>query len=304
MNRMILHPFLLVTFALDFVFASGVPLKEKLLIIHADDIGMSHSVNRASFAVMKAGLVRSGSVMVPCPWILEALQLATESPELDLGVHLTLNSEWRNYRWAPVSPAALVPGLIDPQGYLWRDTSEIVSRATDAEVEQEMRAQIERALALGFKPSHLDSHMGTLFARPGFLKAYLKLAQEFSLKGMLPRWSPEVETTLTRLGFPAAALKPIALEAERQGLVTLDQLVLGVVGASLEDRRRSYEQVFRNLKPGVTQVIIHPGISDEELNGITNSAPARDADHKIFSDPATKTLLDALNIRVISWRDL
>ncbi|MGQ9697036.1 MAG: polysaccharide deacetylase family protein, partial [Armatimonadota bacterium] len=160
----------------------------RYLIVHADDLGMCHSENAASFRAMEAGLVTCGSVMMPCPWVLEVVEYAKTHPDVDLGIHLTLNSEWMTYRWRPVAPVDKVRGLVDPQGYMWQSVEDVLKHATATEVETECRAQIEYALKLGLKPTHLDTHMGTILAKPEFAEIYLKLGREYGLPVMLPRY--------------------------------------------------------------------------------------------------------------------
>ena len=138
----------------------------KLLMVHADDAGMCHSVNLATTDALLSSSVQSASIMVPCPWLLEIAEFAKQHTDLDLGLHLTLTSEWKHYRWRPVAPPDKVKGLLDPEGYLWRDVRSVATHATPAEVETELRAQIERAKQFGIRFTHVDTHMGTLYARP------------------------------------------------------------------------------------------------------------------------------------------
>jgi predicted glycoside hydrolase/deacetylase ChbG (UPF0249 family) len=148
----------------------------KLLMVHADDAGMCHSVNMATKEALLSGSVQSASIMVPCPWLNEIAELARERPDLDLGLHLTLTSEWKYYRWRPVAPPDKVKGLLDTEGYLWRDVRPVAEHASAAEVETELRAQIERARQFGIRFTHVDTHMGTLYARPDYFEVYTKVA--------------------------------------------------------------------------------------------------------------------------------
>ncbi|GIX06576.1 MAG: hypothetical protein KatS3mg115_0979 [Candidatus Poribacteria bacterium] len=145
----------------------GYPPDARVLILHADDLGMCHEGNAAGREALEAGTVSSGSVMVPCPWFPEFAAWARERPEWDLGVHLTLNSEWRGYRWGPVASSSEVPSLLDEEGYFYRDTRSLVQNARAEEVERECRAQVERALRFGIRPTHLDTHMGAALPAPG-----------------------------------------------------------------------------------------------------------------------------------------
>src|SRR5712664_3937640 len=144
----------------------GHPANAKLLIVHADDLAAAHSVNAASFDALDKGAVTSASIMVPCPWLTEVGTYAKNHPDADLGLHLALTSEWKTYRWGPVESKDKVPSLLDPSGYLWPETLPAVHGIKPEEAEREIRAQVERAVALGIHPTHLDSHMGVLFSSP------------------------------------------------------------------------------------------------------------------------------------------
>jgi predicted glycoside hydrolase/deacetylase ChbG (UPF0249 family) len=281
----------------------GYGPEDRLLILHADDIGMCHASNAAYLQAVEAGQIKTGSIMVPCPWFPEIAAYCREHPDCDLGLHLTLTSEWKYYRWPPVASAAQVLGLVDPDGFLWSDVPEVVAHATPAEVEAEVRAQIERALHFGVKPTHLDSHMGTLFAKPEFLEVYCRLGKEYDIPPMLPNWSPEIEALAQEMGLPLS--RDFFAGLEGQGFILLDHLLTsGSEGRTLEDRRAGYEETLRRLKPGVTQIILHPAIDGDELQHIAGSYAQRDLDFRIFTDPAMKQFIADLGIQLIGWRDL
>src|SRR5437868_2829575 len=165
----------------------GHPANSKLLILHADDLGVAHSENAASFDALDKGAVNSASVMVPTPWITEVAAYARTHPNADLGIHLTLTSEWATYRWGSVESKDKVPSLLDIDGTFPRETKTVATRAKPDEVERELRAQIDRAIALGIHPTHLDSHMGTLFSTPELVAAYVKVAHEYHLPFLVSR---------------------------------------------------------------------------------------------------------------------
>ena len=280
----------------------GYGANDKLLIIHADDVGMSHNVNVATIEALKHGMVTSASIMVPCPWLLEIATYAKAHPETDFGLHLTLTSEWKNYRWRPVAPHDKVKGLLDAEGYLWRSERDTAKNATPQEIELELRAQIERALALGIKPTHLDTHMGTLYTRKDFFDVYTKLGKEYGIPVMAMRATPEAIAYGKMTGSPIGedALKTI----EADGFVLLDYLATGVPGKNFVERKPAYINFLKNLKPGVTMLIVHLGLDDPELKAITGAWEYRWADFQTFKDPEIAALIKELGIKLTTWREM
>jgi len=276
----------------------GYPADAKLLIVHADDAGLAHNVNMATFEAMTKGWASSAGIMVPCPGFSEAVALAKSNPHLDFGIHLTLNCEWRTYRWGPVSPLSRVKGLVDRSGFLLRSYIETLGYGGAEEVETEIRAQIQRALDFGIRPTHVDSHMGTLFMRPSYFDAYRKVAREFKLPYLLPRPTYELLKMLDprrRVSTPA-----LFKEIEASGDIAIDHLILGIDAAS-ERRTQAYVDVIRKLQPGVTQLIIHCGEDGEELRAIMGSWAYRVADKRTFTDPIVKQALDEAGVTLIGW---
>src|SRR5919109_3379320 len=161
-------------------------MTEKVVIAHADDVGMCHGANTAFAAVAGQGFIISGSVMVPCPWFRETAEMAAANPSLDLGVHLTLTSEWRHYRWRPLTGSAKATGLVDDEGFMWRTAQAVRKHARPEAVEAELRAQIDLALASGINATHLDCHMGTALAAE-FADIYLRLGRDYRLPVLFPR---------------------------------------------------------------------------------------------------------------------
>jgi hypothetical protein len=269
------------------------------LIVHADDMGMCHSENQATFNAMERGLVTCGSVMMPCPWVMEVVQFAKSHPDVDLGVHLTLNSEWSAFRWRPLSPPDKVPGLIDPEGYMWRSVEDVVKHATPAEVEAECRAQIQRAIDLGLRPTHIDTHMGAVVATPEFAQVYLKLGREFRLPVMLPKVMLEDGKDTT----PSVA-RPLLKQMEASGVPLLDALAGTNVSASSDGRRAAYAKVIEGLPRGASQIIVHLGLDDDELKAITSFARTRYWDYLAFTHPETRRIIQDRGIRLIGWRPI
>src|SRR5215217_8968424 len=172
----------------------GYPRDAKLLIVHADDLGMAHSVNAATIKALETGLVNSGSIMVPCPWLSEIAAFARANPQADLGLHLTLTSEWTSLRWGPVSSLDRVSSLLDKDGYFRLTESEAAAQADPKQVEMEITAQIEKARALGIQPTHLDSHMGTLYQSKALFEVFLRVARSQKLPVRVARdWFPRAD---------------------------------------------------------------------------------------------------------------
>ena len=280
----------------------GYSPTDKVLMVHADDIGMSHSVNVASIEALRRGLVTSGSIMVPCPWFPEIAEYFRQHPELDLGLHLTLTSEWKTLRWRPVAPIDKVRGLLDPDGYMWQSEVQTAMRANPQEIEIELRAQIDKALAAGLKPTHLDTHMGTLYTRKDFFDVYTRLGREYGIPVMAMRPTPEALAYARKSGIPIGPEAFTQLEAE--GYVLLDYLNTGVTGKNFAERKDSYRQFLRNLKPGVTMLIVHLGMNDPELKAATGSWEARHADYLSFIDPEIDALIRELGIKLTTWREM
>ncbi len=273
----------------------GYPAGTRLVILHADDLGMSHSVNVASFRGLTEGSVSSASIMMPTPWVPEVAAFAKTHPDLDLGLHLTLTSEWTNYRWGPMSRDS-VTSLLDEDHYFHGACAEMQSTATAAEVERELRAQVEQALRLGFKPTHLDSHMGCLFwTNPEFFGAYLRVARDYDLPAMVDRHQVRGSS------------------AELQSyLQPSDMRIDYIIGAPTEAQggfAEAYNEMLRTLKPGVSVLLLHCGLDNAELQAavapqVPYGAAWRQEDLDYFTSDALKALLEREKIELVTWREL
>jgi len=270
---------------------------KRYVIIHADDAGMSHSVNRATIEGLEQGIVSSASIMVPCPWFDEFAKYAREHPDGDYGVHLTLNSEWDNYRWAPVAGRTKVPSLVDDQGYLWDNVQQVAANVKVEEAEIELRAQIDRAKKFGVQLSHLDTHMGAVLSRPDLAKLYVKLGVEYDLPVLFVRPGPSNDIAVR---YPdAAKMAPIL---DEKGLPLLDAMYQFYDRMSYEDRKSLYVKTLSELPVGVSQIIIHCGYDDSELRNITSSVPTRDGDRRVFTDKDVMAEVKRLGVEVIGWK--
>ena len=273
----------------------GYPADAKLVILHADDLGVAHSVEMASFTALDQKAVSSASVMVPCPWLTEVAAYAKAHPDADLGLHLTLTSEWKTYRWGPVAPKDQVPSLLAPDGYFYSDTGPVASHATPQDVEREIRAQIELAMKMGIHPTHLDIHMGTLAAKPEFYAVLVKVAHEYKLPFLAVRVADAREKMMESLLSP----KDFVLDS----LVMFD-------GRVPPDRwTESYVAALKAIKPGVHYMIVHLGHDDAELQAITVGHPDygaawRQRDFNAVTSPEFKKALQDNHIILIGWKDL
>lgn len=276
------------------------PDANRYLIIHADDAGMSHSVNRATIESMEQGIVSSASIMVPCPWFKEIAAYAKAHPEKDFGIHLTLNSEWENYRWAPVAGCEKVPSLCDKEGYLWGGVPAVVVNAKTDEVETELRAQIQRAIDFGVPITHLDTHMGAVVSRPDLVEVYVKLGIEFGVPVFF----------LRNLGreIPDERIRARGLELvktlDEHKLPVLDHMTQLYTKGSVEDKKAQYLKAIADSPPGVHYLILHCGYDDHELQAITTSSQLRDTDRQIFTDPEFIEAVKKTGVEIVTWKQV
>ncbi len=272
----------------------GYPADAKLLIIHADDLAIAHSEDAASLEALDKGYVTSASIIVPGPWLAEVADYAKAHPDADLGLHLALTSEWKTFRWGSVESKDKVPSLLDPSGALWPLTEDVAKKAKPQEVEREYRAQVQHALAVGIRPTHLDTHMGSALATPEIVAAYVKIAHEFHLPILAPR-------------IPGDPLKLSALLSEKG--VMLDSVVIAGPNVSADKWKEFYLDAIRNMKPGLNEIIVHLGNDDAEMQAVMVDHPDygsawRQRDFDVVSSPEFKKALQDNHIVLFKWKDL
>lgn len=273
----------------------GYKATDKLLIVNGDDVGMCHEANLATIECMEKGIMRTATMMVPCPWFPEIATYAREHPDKDFGIHLCHTSEWKWYRWGPVASRDQVKGLLDPDGYLWREEDLVYEHATPEEALIEARAQIKKALAAGVDVTHLDSHMGTLQRDPRYFKVYVQLGVEFNLPLRMAS-----QETMARFGQPG-----LRAQVAAQGIVFPDYFIFDELDQAKPDVKAFWRRIVKNLKPGVTELYIHAAVPSENLKAITGSWATRAAEFEVFThDEEMKQIVAAEKIIPIGYRPL
>lgn len=258
---------------------------DRLLIINCDDLGSSHAANQGVYESLRRGVATSATLMVPCPWSRQAAAMYLGE---DVGVHLTLNAEYDLYRWGPITQA---PSLLDGDGGFPRTIEDLWDHADIDEARRECRAQIERAILWGFDVSHLDSHMGTLQLRPEFFDIYLELAIDFRLPLRMLGTSME-----KRVGFPYRRL------ADAEGVVFPDNFIVLRSGVG---SRRTLERALFDLRPGVTEIYVHPAADTPELRAFAPDWANRVDDHFLVThDAGLRAMIDRSGVQLIGYREL
>jgi predicted glycoside hydrolase/deacetylase ChbG (UPF0249 family) len=273
----------------------GYPRDAKLLIVHADDVGMTHSVNAATIAALENGYVNSASIMAPCPWFPEIADYAKAHPDFDFGLHLTLTSERVYYRWGPVAPKNQVGSLVDANGYFHLDWPE-GKRIDPKNAELELRAQVDRAYSMGIRLTHLDSHQYRLInSGPELFEVFLRVAHAYKLPLFVTRdWFAERP-------YLQASLSPDDVVIDHTE--TIDPSV------PAEKWGAFYKTALENLQPGVTEFVIHLAYNNDEMKGATRErdtwgAAWRQRDFDFFSSEEFRDVLKKQNIKLVTWREL
>jgi hypothetical protein len=288
----------------DMTFAErlGWKANDVVVILHVDDVGMSHSSNRGAIEATEKGVARSFSIMMPTPWVPEIARYLKEHSAADSGLHLTFTSEWRIYRWGPLAGKSQVPGLVDNEGCLWHTVQQVAAKAAPDEIEREIRAQIDRAETLRIPITHLDSHMGVLFARPDFFERFARIGIEKQIPilvvgGHGSHLAAEERKALEKL-------RPWVKEVWNSGLPVLDDLFTGFTRFKAEEKPEKLMALLAELKPGATEILFHASLPTEDFPLITSSSEARRADLKALTDPRVKKLIQDRGIISTTWKEL
>ena len=272
----------------------GYTSSDKLLIIHADDLGLARSVNKASFEALSKEFVNSASVMMPSPFAEEVAAYYLEHPQIDLGLHLTFTAEWTDYKWPGVAPANKIETLLDDEGFLHQKKVTVIKEGINAEIKTELQAQIDYARALGISPTHMDSHEGTLFFDPAFFRTYIEVGHQ----NQIPVFVPKLLAPHFDEHFP---LPP--------QVVLVDQMFMALKGTELDAMESYYAEVLSSIKPGLNQLLVHLAFDEEEMKAITKDREAygtkwRAKDYQVVSSKKFQDLLKQNEIKLIQWRDI
>jgi chitin disaccharide deacetylase len=274
----------------------GYPGDSRLLIIHADDMGLAHSVNTACISAFDKKGITSGSIMVPCPWANEIEAYVKDHPGLDVGIHLTMTAEWDQYKWGGITPSDQIPSLLDKNNYFYPSVEELGKTAKGAEAEKELKAQIDRAIASGVQPTHLDTHMGSVLANPELIKIYLDLSEIYHLPVLFPRaylsWLP-----------------PDVAKLMEPKIFLLDNLFMlepkMITGKWID----AYKKAIEEMKPGLNEMIVHLAVDNDEMQAISKGhddygSAWRQHDLDLVSSPEFKELLKTNHIILIGWKQI
>ncbi|WP_229374597.1 polysaccharide deacetylase family protein [Fibrella rubiginis] len=305
------------TFAQDTTYAErlGFPRGKKVIVLHVDDAGMSYESNRGAIRATEEGIANSTSVMMPCAWVPQFMTYVKAHPKLDVGIHLTMTSEWPSYRWSPLIGQPAGKGLIDAQGAFWPSVAETVAHASPDEVEAEMRAQIARFRAFGVEPTHMDSHMGTLF-QVKFLMRYVKVAIEEKIPALFPGGHAALVSADMKLPDSQRQLaRQVGKQLWNAGLPVFDDLDGSSYGWTLPNngtdptalrkmKTEKFIDLLNRAQPGLTYVIMHCTEPSANFAQISNSGPTRHGDLLAMLDPTLKAYIQKEGIILTTCREL
>lgn len=293
----------------------GFPRGARVLIMHVDDVGMSWDSNKGAIEAIENGVATSLSVMMSTPWVPGFVHYLKEHPDIDAGLHLTLTSEWTDYRWSPLSGKPATPGLVDQEGAFWKSVAQVVEHASADEVEKEIRAQLDRARTMGFEPTHMDSHMGTLFASPEFIERYIMVGISEKIPVMFPGGHNslifrQVGSTPEQSAF----FKDTGKKLWESGLPVLDDLHnvsydWNYTDYNSDEQLRKfatskYIETLRDAKPGLTMVIMHCTSPTEVFKYISDSGKIRKGDLLAMTDPVLEEFLRKEGFILTTWREV
>jgi hypothetical protein len=280
----------------------GYPADAKVVIFNAREMGLCYETSAAAAKLIDAKLIRSADLMAPCPWFGHAAKWSRAHRDIDFGLSLTFTSEWEHYRWRPVSPRSEVPGLINAEGYFWKNVLRMTFNATAEDVEREINAQIRAAQRAGVPLGHLSTHQGALFMRPDLAQVYLGLARKYWIPAVVIELTPAHIEQFRKEGFPLDD-KMIDLIAGYP-LPKLDDMKFLAPADSLEASREVFLRTIDGLSPGLTQIVFHPAVDSAALRRLTRGWQQRVWDAQLLTDPAVQKRLKEQRIIQTDWKEI
>jgi len=280
----------------------GYPTDVKVIVLHANEMGMCYETGAAGTKLLDGGMVKSAAAMVPAPWFNNFAHWCQAHPDADVGLDLTLNSELPTYRWQPTAAGGTVPSLVDSEGFLWRLPVQTMVNSSTADVERELHAQITRARIAGLRPTHLTTHLGTLVSRPDLIAVYLRVARDEWIPAMIVELTPEMVQRFEREGFPLP--ENIIQLLDDYPLPKVDDLHFVRDADSYAAKKKDFLEMLSQLSPGITQIAFHPAVESDALKQITPRWQQRVWDAQLMADADVRQALKAKDVVLTDWREI
>ncbi len=280
----------------------GYPAGSKVIVLHANGMGMCYETSAAGTKLLDGGLVKSAAAMAPAPWFNDFAQWCKDHPDADVGLDLTLNSELPEYRWQPTAAGGTVPSLVDSEGFLWRTPVQTMVNGSTDDVERELHAQIMRARIAGLQPTHLTTHLGTLVTRPDLIAVYLRVARDEWIPAMIVELTPEQVQRFESEGFPLP--DDIIQLLDDYPLPKVDDLRFVRDAESYEAKKKAFLEMLAQLSPGITQIAFQPADESDALKRITPGWQQRVWDAQLMADEDVRRALQAEGIVLTDWREI
>ncbi|WP_457559437.1 polysaccharide deacetylase family protein [Candidatus Harpocratesius sp.] len=283
----------------------GFSQTDKVVILHLDDLGISHSANQAVIDIFNQNRIQSGSIIANSPWMPEIVQLIKKINQkipLDIGAHLTFTSEYKNFRWRPITTNNPESGLVDASGFLWQNLKEAIANVKLENGEFEMRAQIDAIQKLGIKLTHMDTHMFSA-CHPKFLPVLIKLAKDYKIPAIIPYMSKQMFEYMGLDGDIAQYHSQLSILQE-QGYPIIESFKFASL-QSVKNKLRAYRSLLKSIQPGLTHIFFHPAIYNDEMNGITSdTAVGRFQDYEVLMNHEFYKLLEKYGIQIYTYREM
>jgi predicted glycoside hydrolase/deacetylase ChbG (UPF0249 family) len=280
----------------------GFSSQDRVVIIHSDDVGMCHASVQAYYDLWEFGTISSGAVMMPCPWSPAVAELCRKNPEMDMGVHATLTSEWDLYRWGPLSTRDPGSGLLDSSGFFHRTSEQAQENADPDSVLVELTLQIQNAKEWGIDVTHMDTHMGTIL-RPQLFPAYIQAGFSNRIPLMILRGNMDFFESMGAEPEDAQGFIEVTTMLEEQGIPLIDQIRFMPLDQP-DDQINLAKKILGELPPGVTHFILHPSIDSPEIRAIADDWQSRVSNYRAFLSKEVKDYIKGSGIQVIGYRPL